>query len=100
MNDNQDGRQNGRHLSVCSCGHSILVIYYPIASKFHIWITFIKLSPKLEYGLCPISQMAAKMATVCQFALVDTLSHLSPDFFQISSMNYFHQTIFIKHIYV
>ena len=26
------------------------VIYYPIASKFHIWITYIKLSPKVKYG--------------------------------------------------
>ena len=34
-NDKQDGRQNDRHLSVCTCGHSTLVIYYPIASKFH-----------------------------------------------------------------
>ena len=43
-NDNQDGQQNGHCLSVCSCGHSTLVIYYLIASKFHIWITFIKLA--------------------------------------------------------
>ena len=33
-NDDQDGRQNGHHLSVCTCGHSTLVIYYPIYSKF------------------------------------------------------------------
>ena len=51
-----------------------LVIYYLIASKFHIWITFIKLSHKLEYGLCPITKMVAKMAATCQFALVDTLT--------------------------
>ena len=41
--DNQDGRQNARHLPVCTRGHPALVIYYPIASNFHIWITFIKL---------------------------------------------------------
>ena len=42
-----------------------LVIYYPIASKFHIWVTFIKLSPKFKYGLCPITKVAAKMAATC-----------------------------------
>ena len=41
--DNHDGGQNARHLPVCTHGHPILVIYYPSASKFHIWITFIKL---------------------------------------------------------
>ena len=30
LSDNQDGHQNGRHLSVYTCGHSILVIYHPI----------------------------------------------------------------------
>ena len=45
-NDNQDGRQNGRCQSVCTCGQSTLIIYYRITSKFHIWITFIKLSLK------------------------------------------------------
>ena len=35
--------KNGRRLSFCSCGHSILVIYHPISSKFHIWTTSIKL---------------------------------------------------------
>ena len=47
MNYNHDGRQNGRHLLVCFYRHSTLVIYYPIyyqiAPRFHIWITFIKL---------------------------------------------------------
>ena len=59
---NQDGQRNGRHLLVCTYRHSTLVIYNPIAAKFHIYIyiTFIKLSPKFEYGLCPITKMAAK----------------------------------------
>ena len=36
--------------------------------------------------------MAAKMAAASQFALVNTLiSYLSPDFFQISYMDHFHQ---------
>ena len=34
-NDNQDGRQNGRCLSICFCGQSTLIIYYPITSKFY-----------------------------------------------------------------
>ena len=36
--------------------------------------------------------MAEKMAAACQFALVDTLSHVLPDIFQISYMIYFHHT--------
>ena len=72
---------------ICFRGHSTLSIFYPITSKFHIWITFIKLS------VCPVTKMAAKMAATYQFTLVDTLSHLSPSFFQISYMDFFHQTI-------
>ena len=34
MSDNQDGSQNGHHLSVYTCGHSILVIYHPISSIY------------------------------------------------------------------
>ena len=56
----QDGQRNGRHLLVCTYRHSTLVIYYPIPAKFHIYITFINLSPKFEYGLCPITKMAVK----------------------------------------
>ena len=56
----QDGQRNGRHLLVCTYRHSTLVIYYPNAAKLHIYITFINLSPKFEYGLCPITKMAAK----------------------------------------
>ena len=55
MNDKQDGRQNGCRLSVCTCGHSTLVTYYRIASKFHIWTTFNKLLFMSEYGFCPIN---------------------------------------------
>ena len=63
-NDNQDGRR----LSICVCGQPTLIIYYTITSKFHKWITFIKLS------VCPITRMAAKMAATYQFTLVDTLT--------------------------
>ena len=66
--------KNGRCLSICFCGQYLnyflpdcfqisymdyfyqtfthLIIYYLIASKFHIWITFFKLSPKLEHWFC------------------------------------------------
>ena len=36
--------------------------------------------------------MATKMATACWFELVDTLSHLSPDFLVISYIDYLNQT--------
>ena len=32
LSHNQDGRQNGLHLSAYTCGHSNLVIYHPISS--------------------------------------------------------------------
>ena len=55
LSDNQDDRQNGRHLSVSPCGHSNLVIYHLVSSKFHIWTTFIKLLFMSEYGFCPMN---------------------------------------------
>ena len=55
LSDNQDGRQNGRHLSVCTCGHSNLVIYRLVSSKFHIWTTFMKLWLMSQYGFCPMN---------------------------------------------
>ena len=67
-NDNQNGWQNGRRLSICFCGQSNIIIYYPITSKFHIRITFIKLS------VCLITKMAAKMAATYQFTLVATVT--------------------------
>ena len=55
FSNNQDGRQNGRHLSVYTCGHSNLVIYHPSSSKFHTWTTFIKQLFMSEYGFCPMN---------------------------------------------
>ena len=56
FSDNQDGHQNGRHLSVYTCEHSNLVIYHPISSFFfHIWTTFIKLLFVSEYGFCQMN---------------------------------------------
>ena len=40
-------------LSVPFCGHINLVIYLLISSKYHIWETHLKLSPKFGYGICP-----------------------------------------------
>ena len=40
-------------LSVPFCGHSNLVIYHLISSKYHICETHLKLSPKFGYGFCP-----------------------------------------------
>ena len=71
MNDNQDGCQNGcrQVWSLCTCGHSNLVIYHQIASKFHKWIASIKSSPKFEHGFCLITKMATKIATSYRFAM-------------------------------
>ena len=88
-NYNQNGRQNGRRLSICFCAQSTIIILFPITSKFHIWITFIKLS------LCPITKMAAKMAATYQFTLADNLVIYHP----ISSK--FHiWTSFIKLLFI
>ena len=61
LSNNQDGCQNGCHLSVCTCGHSNLVIYHLISFKFHIWTTFIKLLFMSEYGFCPMNDMIIKI---------------------------------------
>ena len=43
--------QNGRRLwTLCN-----LVIYHPISSKFHIWVIFIKLFPKIVCEICVIN---------------------------------------------
>ena len=51
-----------------------IILYYPISSKFHTWISFIKLSPTFRYGLSRITKMAADMAATCRFSLVDSLT--------------------------
>ena len=66
-NDNQDGRQNGRRLSVCTYGRFNLVIYHPFTSKFHKWIFLTSKS-------CLVIRMWvwSKIACACLLALVDT----------------------------
>ena len=39
--------------SIRCCGHSNLVIFIRISSKFHIWFASIKLCFKFEYDFCP-----------------------------------------------
>ena len=55
LSANQDGHHNARYLSVCTYGHSNLVIYHLISSKFHIWTYFTKLLFMSEYGFCPMN---------------------------------------------
>ena len=56
LSENQDGHQNGRHLSFCTTGHSTCnLVYYPISSKFHILTTFIKLLFMSDFGFCPMN---------------------------------------------
>ena len=78
VKDNQDGSQNGCLLSICICGHTNFVIYHPISSKFHKWITLIKLLARFENGFCPVKiNKTIKMATASLFAsLVDILLRL------------------------
>ena len=92
-NDNQDGRQNGHRLSICFCCQSTLIIYYPITSKFHIKLL-----------VCPITKMATKNnqngRQNGRHLSVYTCGHSNlaiyhPIFFQISYIDYFHQTIHI-----
>ena len=54
-NDNQDGPQNGRRLSVSMLWSLLLSHFYQIPINFHIWITSIRLSPKFEYVFCRTS---------------------------------------------
>ena len=73
-NNNQDGLQNGRHLSVSA----LVVTLSPfnlIFSKLHIWMASIKLSLSLNTGFARriIAKMANKMAAAYKFAFVDTL---------------------------
>ena len=75
-------------LSVPFCGHSKLIIYHLISSKFRIWIALIKLSSSnMGFVRQTITKMADKMDTAYQFEIVDTLSHLSPDFYELLSSN-------------
>ena len=43
----------GFSFSACCLGHSNLVFFNRISSKFHVLIASIKLSFKFKYGLCP-----------------------------------------------
>ena len=53
--DNQYARQNGHHLSVYMCGHSNIVIYHPISSKFHIGLLSSNYCSCLNMCFCPMN---------------------------------------------
>ena len=76
------------------CGHSNLVFFNLISSKFHIWFASIKPWFKFEYEFCPTKEMASAY----QFASLGScghsnLSHFYADFFQFSYKDCFHQTL-------
>ena len=45
---NQDGQQNGHHISISAVVVTLTVIFNQISSKFHIWIASINLLFKFE----------------------------------------------------
>ena len=64
--------------SIGCCGHSNLVIFNQISSKFHIRIASIKLWFKFKYGCfsrITIIKMADKMAVAYQFASIRCFGH-------------------------
>ena len=86
-NNNQDGQQNGHHLSVCMLW-SLLVIFNRISSKFHIWIAFIKLSGERK------PRWLTKWPPPISLHLWTLyLSHLLPDCFPILYMDYTYQIL-------
>ena len=79
------------HLSVRCCGHSNLVIFNRISSKFHIRIASIKLWFKFEnvFFRRTIIKMTNKMATPYQFTSIRCCGHsILVIFNQISSKFY------------
>ena len=57
-NDNQDDQQMAaayQFASIRCCGHSNLVIFNWISSKFHLWFASIKPWFQLEYEFCQIN---------------------------------------------
>ena len=76
-------------VSIPCYGHSNIVIFNRISSKFHIWFAFIKLWFKLEYEFCrtqTIIKMADKMAAAYHFASICCCVHSNLVIFnQISS---------------
>ena len=68
----QDGRQNGHHLSVCSCGHSKSVIFNRILTHFTYGLLLSNSRSSLNTGCVwwTVTKMADKMATTYEFALV------------------------------
>ena len=103
--DNQDGRQNGRHLSisavVVTLTQSFLIrllpnfIYELLPSTFHS-------SSNMGFVRHTITKMADKSAAAYQCLLLWSLllSHFLYDFFQVSYIDCFHQTLIQVRIWV
>ena len=82
--------------SVRCCGHSNWVIFILISSNFHIWLLLS--NPGSSLNMSFVRPMIAKMAdkwlpTTSLHSLTPYLSHLLPDCFQISYIDYFYQTL-------
>ena len=67
----KNATKNYHSLPVSTSPHSNIIICCLISFKFHIWITFIKLFPRLTMGFD--WALITKMTTAFQFAFVDTL---------------------------
>ena len=85
------------HMSVCQavCGHPNLVIYHQISSKFHVWIRFIKLSPKFKYALNPMINDKACHQN-CHHLLVYSCGHSNLVIYHLISSEFDIWTTFIK----
>ena len=82
--------------SLRCCGHSYLVIFLRNSSNFHICIASITLWFKFEYEFVrpTIAKMGDKwLPPTSSHSWTSCLSHLLPNCFQISYMDYFYQTL-------
>ena len=61
--------------SIRCCGHSNLVIFNQISSKFHIWFVSIKPWLNMSFVRQTISKMADKMAATYQLASLRCCGH-------------------------
>ena len=61
-------------------GHSNSVIFNPISSKYHIWIAFINLSLKFEYGFCPTSDNQDGRENSCHLSISTDVVTLTQSF--------------------
>ena len=76
--------------SIRCCGHSSLVIFNRISSKFHKWFASIKPWLKFDYEFCRTNntKMVDKMAAAYQFASVHCCGHSNLFIFILISSNF------------